>query len=106
MGPGFYIGNAKKAATLEDVILVITPPLPLKPKRILYITESDDWHEFILSQDKTTWCYSRYEKGRSVWLAMDNPDRKISILDLPKRLTELYAAVTRMERAEPSLPLM
>lgn len=90
MGPGFYIGNAKKPATLEDVVLVITPPLPLKPKRILYISQKNDWDEFFLSEDKSHWSRHSYEKGQSVWRGNDDPDKKIPFLELAKRLTELY----------------
>lgn len=90
MGPGFYIGNAKKPAALEDVVLVITPPLPLKPKRILYISEKNDWDEFVLSHDKSTWFRHSFEKGRTVFRGNDDPDKKIPFLELAKRLTELY----------------
>ena len=90
LGPGFYIGNAKKPAALEDVVLVITPPLPLKPKRILYISEKNDWDEFILSHDKSTWFRHSFEKGRTVFRGNDDPDKKIPFLELAKRLTELY----------------
>jgi len=93
MGPGFYIGNAKKAASLNDVILVISPPLALKPKRILYISQKFDWDEFILSQDKTTWYRKGYEKGRSVWRDPDDPDKKIPFAELPQRLTQLYGTI-------------
>ena len=93
MGPGFYIGNAKKAATLEDVILVITPPLPLKPKRILYISQKYDWDEFILSDDKSTWFRHSFDKGRTICRGEEDPDRKIPFLALGKRLTEIYGAV-------------
>jgi len=93
MGPGFYIGNAKKPATLEDVVLVLTPPLPLKPKRILYISEKHDWDEFVLSDDKSYWYRRSYEKGRTVWRGNDDPYRMIPFLELGKRLTEIYGAV-------------
>ena len=93
MGPGFYIGNAKKAATLEDVVLVITPPLPLKPKRILRISENYDWDEFILSEDKSFWRRQGYTKGRSVWYKEGDSDLNIPFLALGKRLTEIYGAV-------------
>ncbi len=93
MGPGFYIGNAKKPAPLDDVVLVITPPLPLKPKRILYISQKHDWDEFILSDDKSTWFRHSFEKGRTVCRGEEDPDRKIPFLALGKRLTEIYGAV-------------
>lgn len=92
MGPGFYIGGAKKAATLEDVVLVITPPLPLKPKRILYIAPNHDWDEFILSDDKSYWTRRSYEKGRTVWRGTEDPDKEIPFLELGKRLTEIYGS--------------
>ena len=92
MGPGFYIGAAKKPATLEDVVLVITPPLPLKPKRILYVSQTYDWDEFILSEDKSSWRRRSYEQGRSVNRGTEDPDRNIPFLELAKRLTELYGA--------------
>ena len=90
MGPGFYIGSAKKPATLEDVVLVITPPLPLKPKRILYISQKNDWDEFSLSEDKSHWSRHSYENGQSVWRGNEDPDKKIPFFELAKRLTELY----------------
>ena len=93
MGPGFYIGNAKKAATLEDVTLMITPPLPLKPKRILYIAPNHDWDEFILSEDKTFWRRQGYTKGRSIHYNEDDSDLNIPFLGLAARLTEIYGAV-------------
>jgi len=85
---GFYIGNAKKAAVLDDVCLVLTPPLPLRPKRILYVGKSA-WDEFILSDDKTSWNRRTYEMGRLVWYAAGtNP--AIPFADLPSKLKELY----------------
>jgi len=87
---GFYIGNAKKAAALEDVCLVLTPPLPLRPKRISYIGKSV-WDEFLLSEDKTTWTHRTYDKGRLVWRP-EGTNPPILFADLPKLLTELYSA--------------
>jgi hypothetical protein len=93
MSPGFYIGNAKKPAQLDDIILVLTPPLPLKPKRILYISQKHDWDEFVLTDDKAHWYRRSYEKGRAVWRGAEDPDRKIPFLELGKRLTEIYGTV-------------
>lgn len=88
-GTGFYIGNAKKAATLEDVVLVMTPPLALRPARILHISENHTWDEFILSEDKRFWRRRTYIKGRSVWYANDE-DQAIPFADLARRLQELF----------------
>jgi hypothetical protein len=93
MGPGFYIGSAKKPATLEDVVLVITPPLPLKPKRILHIAENHDWNEFVLSEDKSYWSRTTYVNGRTFYrvaVGEEDPDRNIPFAALPNRLREIF----------------
>ena len=87
--PGFYIGNAKKAASLEDVILMITPPFTLKPKRILHIAENHDWTEFLLSEGH--WILRRYVKGRIVY-DTKTEDLIIPFLDLAKRLQDIFTA--------------
>ena len=87
--PGFYIGNAKKPAVLSDVCLVLTPPLVLRPARILHVAADHTWDEFILSDDKATWQRRTYEKGRSHWYK-DGEDQTIPFSELPARLTELF----------------
>lgn len=86
---GFYIGNAKKAACLDDVCMVVSPPLPLKPKRIQHFGDVT-YDEFLLSDDKTTWTRRSYERGRSVYYeAGTNPP--IPFAELPAKLKELYS---------------
>lgn len=87
--PGFYIGSAKKPASLEDVVLVETPPFPLKPKRILHIAPNHDWNEFLLSDDNTYWSRRTYVRGQ-MSPYMDGQDQKIPFLDLAKRLQEIF----------------
>lgn len=65
--PGFYIGNAKKPATLEAVVLVLTPPFPMKPKRILRVLGKGTWDEFILSEDKMSWQSRHYANATQVF---------------------------------------
>lgn len=89
MGPGFYIGNAKKPACLEDVMMVLSPPLPLRPKRILRIADNHDWEEFVLSEDKSSWTRRTYVKGRMVYYEEgENPPIPFALL--PERLKELF----------------
>lgn len=92
LSPGFYIGDAKKPATLEDVVLVITPPLPLKPKRILYVSEKHDWDEFILSEDKSSWSRRSYKNGHIICRSKEDPDNNIPFLQLGNYLTALYGS--------------
>ena len=87
--PGFYIGNAKKPACLEDVMLVLSPPLPLKPKRILHIVSGNNWEEFILSEDKATWTRRTYSNGRHNYFD-DKNNAPISFAELPTILKTLY----------------
>lgn len=89
MGPGLYIGNAKKPACLEDVMMVLSPPLPLRPKRILHIAENNDWGEFLLSEDKKTWSYRMYVKGH---MDYDLESFPILFSELPWRLNELFGS--------------
>ncbi len=88
-GPGFYIGSAKKAATLDDVILVITPPLVMRPARILHISKDYIWDEFILYEAKTLWRRRTYAKGRSIWYK-EGEDQAIPFAALGGRLQELF----------------
>jgi hypothetical protein len=88
--PGFYIGNAKKPAALEDVILVLTPPLPLKPKRILHVVSHNTWDEFLLSDDKTSYTRRSYVKNHQEYV----PEEKrtpIPFSELPATLKTLYS---------------
>lgn len=88
--PGFYIGNAKKPASLEDVMLVLTPPLPLKPKRILHIVNGNNWEEFLLSDDKTSWTRRTYKNGRQTYI--EEKDRvPIPFAMLSTTLKTLYS---------------
>ena len=90
--PGFYIGNAKKAATLEDVILVMTPPLILRPARIIHMSKDYTWDEFILYEDKTLWRRATYVKGRSVYYK-EGEDQAVPFAGLARRLQELFGRV-------------
>jgi hypothetical protein len=95
-GPGFYIGSAKKAATLADVILVITPPLALHPARILHIAEDGTWDEFILytmldecvEMGERMWRRRTYVEGRLIESVAT--DMAIPFAALPRRLQELF----------------
>lgn len=95
-GPGFYIGSAKKAATLADVILVITPPLALHPARILHIAENGIWDEFFLytmldecvEMGETMWWRRTYVDGRRI--ESTAADTAIPFAALPARLQELF----------------
>jgi hypothetical protein len=87
---GFYIGNAKKPACLEDVMLVLTPPLPLKPKRIQHISDTA-WDEFLLSEDKTFWTRRTYKEGRNIRYE-DGTNPPILFGDLPQKLKELFSS--------------
>ena len=86
---GFYIGYAKKPATLDDVCLVLTPPLVLRPKRILCVSKKS-WDEFVLSDDKTSWNRRTFESSRRVWYE-EGTNPPIPFADLPAKLKELYA---------------
>jgi len=89
--PGFYIGYAKKPAALADVMMVLSPPLPLKPKRILYIHTNNYWDVFNLSADKTVWHReSYYERGWRTHRSDSDPDLCIPFAALPARLEELF----------------
>jgi hypothetical protein len=94
--PGFYIGNAKKPATLEDVTLVLTPPLPLRPKRILNIAYNYVWDEFILSPATMTWKRNTYIKGQAIWYK-PNEYTAIPFAELPVLLNELFGKAPSME---------
>lgn len=94
--PGFYIGNAKKPATLEDVVLVLSPPFPLHPKRILHISYNYVWDEFILSESKQTWKRNTYIRGQSIWYKPDEYSA-IPFEELPALLIELFAKPPSME---------
>ena len=87
--PGFYIGNAKKPATLDDVVLILTPPLVLRPKRILNIAYNYVWDEFILSENKQTWKRNTYIRGQSIWYKPGEYSA-IPFAELPVLLTKLF----------------
>lgn len=88
--PGFYIGNAKKAAALDDVVMILTPPLVLRPARILRVGEDYTWDEFILSEDKTKWSRRTYKNGHSIFYR-EGEDQNIPLKELGPRLTELFS---------------
>ena len=89
--PGFYIGYAKKPAALADVMMVLSPPIPLKPKRILHIHTNNYWDVFNLSEDKTVWHReSYYERGWRTHRSDSDPDISIPFAALPARLQELF----------------
>ena len=87
--PGLYIGNAKKPASLEDVMMVLTPPLPLKPKRILHVVNGGNWEEFLLSEDKTSWTRRSYSNGHQNYAA-EKDLAPIPYDELPATLKALY----------------
>ena len=94
--PGFYIGNAKKPATLEDVTLVLTPPLALRPKRTLNIAYNYVWDEFILSPATMTWKRNTYIKGQAIWYK-PNEYTAIPFAELPALLNELFGKPPSIE---------
>lgn len=86
---GFYIGNAKKPACLEDTMMVLMPPLPLKPKRIQHISDTA-WDEFLLCEDKTFWTRRTYQKGRMLRYE-EGTNLPIPFANLPQKLKELFS---------------
>lgn len=89
--PGFYIGNAKKPSVLNDVIMVLSPPLALNPKRILYISPDYVWDEFIRSECRTYWTRYTYIRGQSLWYKPTDYDMNIPNAEFTARLKYLYA---------------
>ena len=89
--PGFYIGNAKRAAVLEDVVTILTPPFPLHPSRILHVSEDHTWDEFILSADMSSWRRRTYKKGHQAFYKPDEPDQRIPLEGISARLLEIFA---------------
>jgi hypothetical protein len=88
--PGFYIGNAKKPALLQDVLTLLRPPFPMKPKRLLYISPEYLWDEFILSACRRFWTHYTYIRGQSVWYKPEEYDAVIPCAEFAQRLSHLY----------------